>query len=266
MADSPEPLDPKRPDLEDSTNVTQAHASLLETGAAQAREKKIEESGMEPVSLWVFLASAVVLLIGGGVMGAGGDLFNYDPLPKDYIRSDFSGNDGPKEDPTGPSLEVMVKRGQNVFTRCQGCHGADGAGNGADIPPLAGSEWVSGSSEILAMIILNGLEGPITVKGKTYSQTAMNAQGPLSKEELASLMTYVRNRFGETGDIVSASQASKALELHENRKAGAPVAPKMTVEELKASHDKELDGDVLQPDVIIDKQTLEPVEGAAEEK
>lgn len=266
MADSPEPVDPKRPDLEDSTNVTQAHASLLETGAAQAREKKIEESGMEPVSLWVFLASAVVLLVGGGVMRGGGDLFSYDPLPKDYIRSDFPDGGPEKVEPTGPAMEVMMKKGANLYLRCGGCHGSDGSGDGGDIPPLAGSEWVTGKSEILGMIILNGVTGPISVNGKVYGGKEMVSQNPLSQEELAALMTYVRNKFGETGDIVSVEQAAAAVALHEARKDGAPIAPKMTAEELKAKHDKELDGTGLQPDVIIDKQTLLPVAADEEAK
>ena len=42
MADSHQPVDPKRPDLEESTNVAEAHASLLESGAAQAREKRLQ--------------------------------------------------------------------------------------------------------------------------------------------------------------------------------------------------------------------------------
>ncbi|NIP95888.1 MAG: hypothetical protein GWO24_21625, partial [Akkermansiaceae bacterium] len=91
MADSPQPADPTRPDLEESTNVAEAHAGLLESGAAQSREKRLQESGLEPVSLWVFLASAVVLLVGGAVMGAGGRLFDYNPMPSGYVRAEFEG-------------------------------------------------------------------------------------------------------------------------------------------------------------------------------
>ena len=71
MANSQDTNKIDRPDLEDSTNVVEEHEKLLEISASQARENQISETGMEPVSLWVFLASAIVLLIGGGVLGAG---------------------------------------------------------------------------------------------------------------------------------------------------------------------------------------------------
>ena len=75
-----------QPDLDDSTNVVEEREKLLEISASQARENQISETGMEPVSLWVFLASAIVLLIGGGVLGAGGKLFSYSPHPVSYTH------------------------------------------------------------------------------------------------------------------------------------------------------------------------------------
>ena len=104
MADSRQPVDPRRPDLEDSTNVVKEHSNLLETSAAQAREKRIAETGMEPISLWVFLASAIVLLVGGGVLGAGGKLFSYNPHPQDYTRPEFA-----SDADTGPTIGPVRK-------------------------------------------------------------------------------------------------------------------------------------------------------------
>ena len=48
MAHSKQPADSNRPDLDETTNVVEAHAALLKTGAVQAREKRIAETGMEP--------------------------------------------------------------------------------------------------------------------------------------------------------------------------------------------------------------------------
>lgn len=258
MADSKQPADLNRPDLEESTNVAEAHATLLESGAAQAREKRIAETGMEPVSLWVMLACAVVLLVGGGVLGAGGK-FNYNPHPQAYIRPDYP--TGAASGPTiGPIFEALMKRGKSIFsTKCSGCHGAGGAGDGAARPPLAGSEWVTGNTERMAMIILNGLEGNITVAGKGYGTDKMDSQAPIGAADLAAVMTFVRNSFGNsTGDVLSLEQAEAALQV-----SSARAGKRMTVEEITANHDKMLEGEPRDPTIVVDFETLKPVEAAA---
>ena len=65
----------------------------------------------------------------------------------------------------------MVK-GKEIYSRegyCMTCHQVDGRGLGASgFPPLQGSRWVLESEDRLIKIILKGLMGPITVRGKTY--------------------------------------------------------------------------------------------------
>ena len=215
MADSKDTSKTSQPDLEDSTNVVEKHEKVLELSASQARENQISETGMEPVSLWVFLASAIVLLIGGGVLGAGGKLFSYSPHPEGYTRPEFA-SDADTGPTIGPILEALSKRGKNIYAKCSGCHGSTGNGDGNQYPPLAGSEWVTGSTGRLAQIILNGLSGPIDVAGKTYNGN-MPAQAPLTSAELAAVMTYIRNEFNDVGDVVSVEQAANAIKDYESR-------------------------------------------------
>ena len=256
------PSDPKRPDLEESTNVAEAHAAILETASAASREKRLEENGLEPVSLWIFLASAVVLLVGGAVMGAGGNLFDYNPKYKDYVRAEYkgAGESGPVTDTL---MNAMMRRGAKVYSKCAGCHQASGSGAPGVAPPLAGADWVTGNTEKLAMIILNGLQGPIDVNGQTWTLN-MPAQMPIDKVELAAVMTYIRNSFGnETGDVVTPEQAAAAIELSKERAGGAPLGPQTTAAELKEKHDRMLPGDPLDPNTIVDVETLEPAGDAA---
>ena len=152
----------QRPDLEENTNVVEAHATLLADGAAQARERRIEETGMEPVSLWIFLGSAIVLLVGGAVVGAGGKLFNYDPHSAGYIRPEYA-SDADSGPTIGPIMEALMKRGKNIYTKCSGCHGSSGAGDGANRPPLANSEWVTGSPERLAATVVGSTPTPTRI-------------------------------------------------------------------------------------------------------
>jgi mono/diheme cytochrome c family protein len=54
-------------------------------------------------------------------------------------------------------------------TYCRSCHQSDGNGDDNHFPPLSGSEWVRGDKQRLINIILEGSDGPIQVKGKSYN-------------------------------------------------------------------------------------------------
>jgi cytochrome c len=156
-----------------------------------------------------------------------------------------------------------MTRGAKIYSvKCNGCHGADAKGDGANYPSLAGSNWVTGETERLAMIILNGLHGPMST-GKTYGGAGgMPAQGVgLSQEDLAGLMTYVRNNFGNSvGDVVTAEMAKAAMEISGKR---ANAGQQVTAEELSADHIKNLPGEPLDPKTLVDPLTLVPVPAAA---
>lgn len=80
---------------------------------------------------------------------------------------------------------------------CSTCHGHDGEGIQHIGPPLNGSEYVSGPTSRLGMIILNGLSGPIHVNGQLYEfNGAMPAFGSnFSDEDIAGIIDYLHNAF-----------------------------------------------------------------------
>ncbi|RPJ34592.1 MAG: cytochrome c [Verrucomicrobiaceae bacterium] len=252
----------QKPDLEDSINVTEAHGRLAREAAACAREKRIAPNGSEPISLWLISACGVVLLVAGGVLGGAGKLFNYGASFKEgYVRTPPPGavetGPAPKE-----ALAAYMARGAKIYSvKCNGCHMSDAKGDGANFPSLVGSAWATDETERFAMIILNGLVGPIST-GKTYGGAGgMAAQGAgLSPEDLAGIMTYVRNNFGNTvGDVVTVEMAKAAMEISAKRaKAGQQV----TAEELTADHLKALPGEPLDPKALVDPLTLTPVTAA----
>jgi hypothetical protein len=107
------------------------------------------------------------------------------------------------------------------------------------------------------MVILNGLQGP-TSTGKTYGAGIMPAQGAgMSAEDLSSVMTFVRNSFGNSaGDIVTVEMAQKAMEVSAAReKTGQPV----TAEEIAAKHNTMLPGEQIDPATMVNPVTLAPV-------
>jgi mono/diheme cytochrome c family protein len=71
-------------------------------------------------------------------------------------------------------------------------------------PPLSETKWVNGSDERLIKLTLHGLMGPIEIKGKKYpGQVPMTSFKGLSDEEVAAVLTYVRNTFGNHAPMVT---------------------------------------------------------------
>jgi len=99
-----------------------------------------------------------------------------------------------KQEPVIPGRQ----KGLVIYRRtCAVCHGPDGEGIELLAPPLNGSEYVSGPTSRLAMIILNGLEGPIHVNGRLYhfNGSMPNFGNTFSDEEIAGIIDYLHNSF-----------------------------------------------------------------------
>lgn len=97
---------------------------------------------------------------------------------------------------------VLYNMGKQIYGKegyCITCHQADGNGLSASgFPPLIGSKWVLGNEERMIKIVLKGLMGPIEVNGRAYAgQVPMTPYGGLlNDKEVAAVLTYVRNSFG----------------------------------------------------------------------
>jgi mono/diheme cytochrome c family protein len=74
-------------------------------------------------------------------------------------------------------------------------------------PPLKNSEWVTGEDYKLAMILLHGMEGPVTVDGKLYDTPDILPSMPsfttLQNEDIAAIATYIRNSWGNSQSEIS---------------------------------------------------------------
>jgi mono/diheme cytochrome c family protein/glucose/arabinose dehydrogenase len=110
--------------------------------------------------------------------------------------------------------KASFMRGAGVFGKdghCGTCHQADGNGlPEAQFPPLAGSKWVTGSEERLIKLALHGLSGPIEVKGKSYpGAVPMTPFKMLDDQEMADVLTFVRNAFGNKASVISATDVAK---------------------------------------------------------
>jgi mono/diheme cytochrome c family protein len=96
--------------------------------------------------------------------------------------------------------------GAVAYTRyCASCHLPGGQGDGNRYPPLFGSEWVSGPKKRLIELVLNGMSGPIKVRGKSYDGV-MPAHAFLSDEQVAEILTHIRTRMNHGGTPISAEE------------------------------------------------------------
>jgi len=99
--------------------------------------------------------------------------------------------------------------GKQVFgSLCASCHQANGQGIPGAFPPLAGSDFLMADKHRAIGIVLHGLNGPIQVNGKTFTNV-MPPQSQLTDEEIASVLTYVRSNFGNHGDAVKPAEVAK---------------------------------------------------------
>ena len=218
--------------------------------AAANRENQMFSHDGEPFTLPMLLVIGVLVFVACGVLLSGGYLFDYNNTAQvGYSRE-------PQAAKPVPAMDAHMAIGDKMFAACIVCHKADGKGDGTAFPPLANSEWVSGPSLRPAMIILNGLSGPITVDGKSFGSSQMTPQAHIkSARELAAVLNYIRNSFGNKNEkLISVEMAQQAFDLSYERGAGKA----MTVEELDAKFNKELEGKTLAPTTPVDPKTLIP--------
>jgi glucose/arabinose dehydrogenase/mono/diheme cytochrome c family protein len=115
---------------------------------------------------------------------------------------------GTKTDLKGAEKELFVK-GEEIYNRegfCVTCHQPDGKGlSASQFPPLSGQEWVTGNEERLIKLTIKGLMGPLELKGKSYpGQVPMTPfGGMLNDMEIASVLTFVRNAFGNKASAIT---------------------------------------------------------------
>jgi mono/diheme cytochrome c family protein len=101
----------------------------------------------------------------------------------------------------------------NRPAHCSTCHQPDGNGlPAANFPPLAGTRWVNEDDERLIKITLKGMFGPVMVSGKEYNGAMTPMEAMLNDEEIAAVLTYVKNSFGNSSGTIQPELVKKVRE------------------------------------------------------
>jgi mono/diheme cytochrome c family protein len=213
--------EPKQParigqgmDYGEQADVQQVHAAVQ-------REKREPRVGAEPLSIWLIAVYGLAIFFGGAYLGRysgnfiGGGL---DPMGAPPPAKKAAAGPGGAEQTAELSPH---DRGKKVFSaNCQTCHQANGQGVPGQYPPLAGSEFTTGGSRRMAMIVLKGLQGPVKVKGQQFGTAVMQPwDKTLTDKQLSDVITFERSEWGNTASPVTTEQIAalrKELANHPN--------------------------------------------------
>jgi mono/diheme cytochrome c family protein len=179
-------------------------------------DRSVNQNGAEPAAGFSTVPIWLVVLFGGALYWGG--LFLSDHaggFNKDVYDPYQSYEDVFAANPQDPAAKLQAE-GRRVFeTTCAACHQLSGLGQEGKAPPLSGSEWVlAPGGDRIVRVVLNGLTGPITVKGQEWNLTMLAWRDTYNDEQIAAVLTYVRSHFDNkagpiTPELVKAARADK---------------------------------------------------------
>lgn len=155
----------------------------------------------------------LLFLFSGLIFFAGTYLNRYSGLFDPHI---YNENNLPHSGaPVVAKVDPLVLGKKQYETICHTCHQLNGLGTPGVYPPLAESEWVTGSEEKLIRLVLYGLKGPLKVKGVEYNAAAMPSIGKvpgsgfnLSDEKVAAVLTFIRQQWGNKAGPITTEQVA----------------------------------------------------------
>jgi nitrite reductase (NO-forming)/hydroxylamine reductase len=108
------------------------------------------------------------------------------------------------------TLDQRISNGEKLFmANCAACHQANGKGLPGAFPPVAASDYIADDPMKAVHAVLNGLSGPITVNGTEYN-AVMPQLSYMSDSDVADVVTYVVNSFGNKGGEINTAQVAAA--------------------------------------------------------
>ena len=103
-------------------------------------------------------------------------------------------------------IKASIQRGKKVYEKaCLACHQTDGEGVPRMNPPLIKTKQVLGNKEKLIRIVLKGFNEEIEINGEYYDNP-MPAQPQLTNQEIADVLTFIRNSFGNKASMVTMAE------------------------------------------------------------
>ena len=200
-------------DTRDSNNSNELHDDAIqEIHQNLIKNKELPKEGFSflPIAL-IFLFAGVCFWGGIHIVTQGGE-FRWDGYHPDFVA---------KDEALSIPEKSLFEIGEKVFlAQCAQCHQVDGQGIAGVYPPLVDSKWVLDHQEVLARILINGMNGKVIVLGKTYNGN-MPAFGPsglnLKPKQIAGVLTYIRQEWGNDGSEVTEDTMKNYMAMYNAR-------------------------------------------------
>lgn len=114
----------------------------------------------------------------------------------------------PEATPSAGSKADKIAQGEKLYAQyCVACHQATGLGLPNLFPPLAGSDYIKGNKDRAINNILKGQTGEVVVNGAKFNSAMPPVK--MTDDEVASVLTYVYNSWGNDGTEVAAADVAK---------------------------------------------------------
>lgn len=111
----------------------------------------------------------------------------------------------------GGAKRASIEKGGKLYEQyCLSCHQGDGTGVPGLNPPLKNSPYVQGNEEELIRIVLNGRTEGVKINGETYTNPMPPFGSVLKDQEIADVLTFVRNSFENKANAISEEQVKAA--------------------------------------------------------
>lgn len=134
-------------------------------------------------------------------------LKNYSGISLLLLLLQFSILQGVAQTSLTAELKTSLLRGKKVYDQyCLSCHQANGSGVQSLYPPLTKTSFVLGEPSALIAILLNGLNEEIEINGEYYSNPMPAFSGTLNDQEMADVLTFIRNNFGNKATAITAAK------------------------------------------------------------
>jgi mono/diheme cytochrome c family protein len=175
----------------------------------ETNQSNLNDGAVAP--MWLIVLFGVLLYAGALYFDAHGGDFNpqvYAPIHSYADLLELQPSRGPEEE--------LIHHGEQIYLKtCGQCHQASGLGAAGQFPPLCGSEWVNEPDPARVIrIALAGAQGPFTVKGQEWNLImSLNATTlGIADADLAAVLSYVRNAWGNKAPVVTEAQIKAAKE------------------------------------------------------
>ncbi|WP_255593808.1 copper-containing nitrite reductase [Pontibacter sp. HSC-14F20] len=213
-------FDKVHPEGGSNTN-TNVQTTLVPAGGSAITEFKVDVPGN-----YVLVDHSIFRTFNKGALGMlkveGSDnlaVFSGQTEQKIYLPEGSTVQEMPKSNTPKAAFasnkDMRIELGKTLYAQnCQACHQAEGQGIKGAFPPLAKSDYLNADIDRSIGVVAHGLEGQIKVNGEVYNSTMPKLK--LSDEEIANVMTYVVNNWGNKGGEITPEQVKKAKDNYKH--------------------------------------------------